>query len=188
MNDARREAIRAWGLWGVAFVTGSAALAVGTAAAAEKQAVGVMNQQLVIEKSKTGQRALEELKAYSAARQQIIASDEEELKDLEKSAQDPKLKDEQRREKENAFRLKFEAYQRRIQDFNREIQTKQKEMVDEYAKRIGAAALAVAQRRGYAAVLDEGAEGNLRIVIYHHRSVDMTDEVIKEFDSRAASQ
>ena len=34
--------------------------------------VGVMDQQIVIEKSKAGKRALEDLKAYSATRQKII--------------------------------------------------------------------------------------------------------------------
>jgi outer membrane protein len=39
------------------------------ALAADPLKVGVMDQQLVIEKSKAGKRALEELKAYSATRQ-----------------------------------------------------------------------------------------------------------------------
>lgn len=174
--------------WAVVWVVGLLVGWSGGAWAGEKLVVGVMNQQLVIEKSKTGQKALEELKAYSAARQKIIASDEEELKELERAAQDGKLKEEDRREKESQLRARFEGYQRRIQDFNREIQTKQKEMVEDYSKRITDAALAVAQRRGYAAVLDEGSEGNLRIVIYHHPSVDITDDVIKEFDKRPQPQ
>ena len=40
----------------------------------------------------------------------------------------------------------------------------------------------MAQRRGFAAVLDTGTEANVKIVIYANRSVDITDEVIKEFD------
>ncbi len=156
--------------------------------ASEKMIVGVMNQQTIIEKSKAGQKALEELKAYSSARQKIIASDEAELRELEKTVQDANLKEEDRREKEGQLRGRFEAYQRRIQDFNREIQGKQREMVEEYSKRIGEAAQAVAQRRGYVAVLDEGSEGNVRIVIYHHASIDVTDEIIKEFDKRSQGQ
>jgi outer membrane protein len=53
------------------------------ALAADPVKVGVMDQQLVIEKSKAGKRALEELKAYSATRQKIINSDDQELKELE---------------------------------------------------------------------------------------------------------
>ncbi|HSE59885.1 MAG TPA: OmpH family outer membrane protein, partial [Nitrospiraceae bacterium] len=131
---------------------------------------------------KTGQRAIEELKTFSATRQKIVSSDEEELKELEKVLQDGTLKDEQKQEKQNLFRAKLDAYQRRVQDFNREIQQKQKELFEQYSKKISEAALAVAQRRGFAAVLDTGTEASVKIVIYANRSVDITDEVIKEFD------
>ncbi|MFO0773117.1 MAG: OmpH family outer membrane protein [Nitrospiraceae bacterium] len=167
------------------------ALQVMPAAAADKHdklIVGVINQQTIIEKSKSGQKAMEELKSYSSARQKIIASDETELREMEKVVQDSSLKEDVRQEKEVQLRARFEAYQRRIQDFNREIQQKQREMVEEYSRRIGLAAQAVAQKRGYTAVMDEGAEGNMRVVVYHHSSVDMTDEVIKEFDKQAPAQ
>lgn len=159
------------------------ALCAMPATAADKLVVGVMNQQTIIEKSKTGQKAIEELKAYSAARQKIIASDEAELKEMEKALDG--VKQEEKAEKEGQLRARFEGYQRRIQDFNREIQGKQKEMVEEYSRRIGAAAQTVAQRRGFVAVIDEGAEGNMRVVVYHHQSIDMTEDVIKEFDKGA---
>jgi outer membrane protein len=149
---------------------------------AESFSVAVVNQQTVMDKSKTGQRAIEELKTFSATRQKIVSSDEEELKELEKALQDGGVKDEQKQEKQNLFRAKLDAYQRRVQDFNREIQTKQKELFEQYSKKISEAALAVAQRRGFAAVLDTGTEANVKIVIYANRSVDITDEVIKEFD------
>jgi outer membrane protein len=142
----------------------------------------VVNQQTVMDKSKTGQRAIDELKTFSSTRQKIVSSDEEELKDLEKTLQDGGLKDEQKQEKQNLFRAKLDAYQRRVQDFNREIQAKQKELFEQYSKKISEAALTVAQRRGFAAVLDTGTEASVKIVIYASRSVDITDEVIKEFD------
>ena len=163
-------------------IVGAGVLAGLPAGAADRLIVGVLSQQLVIEQSKTGRQALDELKAYSAARQKIIASDEEELKSLEEAVQSTGLKEEQRKEKESLFLTKVEAYQRRVQAFNREIQQKQSEMVSKYAVRIAAAAAAVAKRRGYTAVVDQGTESNLRIVIYHHPSIDMTDEVIKELD------
>jgi outer membrane protein len=156
--------------------------AIGGAFAAESFSVAVVNQQTVMDKSKTGQRAIEELKTFSVARQKIVSSDEEELKELEKALQDGSLKEEQKQEKQNLFRAKLDAYQRRVQDFNREIQTKQKELFEQYSRKISDAAFTVAQRRGFAAVLDTGTEANVKIVIYASRSVDITDDVIKEFD------
>jgi outer membrane protein len=78
--------------------------------------------------------------------------------------------------------VKFENYQRRLQDFNREIQAKQKQLVEEYQKKIDQAAGAVAEKNGLAAVLDKGNENTLRIVIYAQDSLDVTDQVVKEFD------
>ncbi len=150
--------------------------------AADHLKVAMMDQQQVIERSVAGKRALEELKSYSTTRQKIIDSDDQELKDLEKGMQDASLSEDARKEKQEHFRTKLEAYQRRIQDFNREVQEKQRGMVAEYAQKIQAAAAAVAQKEGYTAVLDKGSESTVKIVIYSHPSVDLTEQIIKEFD------
>jgi outer membrane protein len=152
--------------------------------AAEAVRVGVMDQQLVMERTKAGKSALEDVKAYSMTRQKIIHGDEQELKDLDQSLQDPnaKLTEQARQEKEEQWRSKMEAYQRRLQEFNREVQQKQREMIAEYSQKIAAAAQAVAQKEGYTAILDKGNEALIRIVLYYQPALDVTDSVIKEFD------
>jgi len=45
-----------------------------------------------------------------------------------------------------------------------------------------AAASAVAQKEGYTAVIDRGSESTVKIVVYGHPSVDLTEQIIKEFD------
>ena len=151
---------------------------------ADSVKVGVMDQQLVIERSKAGKRALDELKAYSATRQKIINSDDQELKELEQSIQEGKLSETAKQEKQTQFQAKLEAYQRRLADFNREIQQKQRETVLEYMKKVQDAAQVVAQREGYIAVIDRGSESAIRIVIYYQRGLDVTDLVVKEFDKQ----
>jgi outer membrane protein len=152
--------------------------------AAEPVRVGVMDQQLVMERTKAGKLALEEVKGYSMTRQKILNGDEQELRELDQSLQDPnaKLTDQARQEKEEHLRSKMEAYQRRLQEFNREVQQKQREMVAEYAQKIATAAQAVAQKEGYTAILDKGNEALIRIVLYHQPALDVTDSIIKEFD------
>ena len=103
--------------------------------AADPVKVGVMDQQIVIERSKAGKRALEEMKGYSLTRQKIINADDQELKELEQTIQDPKLSDTAKQEKQGQFQAKLEAYQRRLADFNREIQPKQREMVANIRRR-----------------------------------------------------
>jgi outer membrane protein len=55
-------------------------------------------------------------------------------------------------------------------------------MVSEYMKKVQDAAQVVAQREGYIAVIDKGNEGVLKIVIYHQPGLDVTEQVVKEFD------
>ncbi|MEQ1791772.1 MAG: OmpH family outer membrane protein [Nitrospiraceae bacterium] len=144
--------------------------------------VGVMDQQAVIEQSKAGKRALEELKSYSTTRQKIINADDQELKELEQTIQDGKLTESAKQEKQNQFQAKLESYQRRLGDFNREIQQKQREMVAEYSKKVQAAAQAVAEKNGYVAIIDKGSEIAMKIVLYHQPALDVTDQMVKEFD------
>ena len=144
--------------------------------------VAVMNQQAVVEQSKAGKHALEELKAYSMTRQKIINADDQELKELQQAIQDEKLSDSARQEKQSQFQVKLDAYQRRLADFNREIQQKQREMVAEYSKKVQAAAQAVGEKSGYVAIIDKGSEAALKIVLYHLPALDLTDQVMKEFD------
>ena len=163
---------------------GTLGLMPATARSADPVKVGVMDQQLVIERSKAGKRALDELKAYQATRQKIINSDDQELKELEGTIQDGKLSESAKQEKQIQFQSKVEAYQRRLADFNREIQQKQREMVAEYVKKVQDAAQVVAQRDGYVAIIDRGNEQLLRIVIYSQQGLDVTDQVVKEFDKQ----
>ncbi len=144
--------------------------------------VAVMNQQVVIELSKAGKRALEELKAYSMTRQKIINADDQELKELQQTIQDGKLTDSAKQEKQGQFQAKLDAYQRRLADFNREIQQKQREMVAEYSKKVQAAAQAVGEKNGFVAIIDKGNETMMKIVLYHQPALDLTDQVVKEFD------
>lgn len=171
---------------GIRMAVGGALLACWAASvnASDAIKIAVMDQQAVIERSKAGKAALEEVKTYQATRQKIITADEQELKELEQAIQDPnsKLSEAAKQEKQEQFRSKVEAYQRRLQDFNREIQQKQREMAAEYSKKIADAAQAVAQKEGFVAVLDKGNESMFRIVLYHQPALDVTDLVVKEFD------
>lgn len=170
---------------GVAGLIGATVLwlaAVSPGLSDETLKVAVMNQQMVVEQSKAGKRAFEELKAYSMTRQKIINADDQELKELQLAIQDGKLSDSAKQEKQSQFQAKLDSYQRRIADFNREIQQKQREMVAEYSKKVQAAAQAVGERNGFAAVIDKGSEAALKIVIYHQPALDLTDQVVKEFD------
>ena len=155
---------------------------VSPGASAETFKVAVMDQQAVIEQSKAGKRAVGELKDYSMARQKIVNADEQELKELQQALQDEKLTDGAKQEKQAQMQAKVEAYQRRVADFRREVQQKQRNMVAEYTKKIQSAAQVVAEKNGFDAIIDRGNETAMRIVLYHQPVLDLTDQIVKEFD------
>lgn len=146
--------------------------------------MGVVDPQSVLEKSKAGKKALDGLKEYVSTRQKLLSGDEEDLRNTEKAIKEqlPKLSDTEKKEKETQFRAKVQDYQKRAQEFNQELQGKQKELVDDYMKRISLATKVVAEKGGFALVVDKGSEQTVKIVIYNKDTIDLTDQVIKEFD------
>jgi outer membrane protein len=169
-----------------ALVTGLVAALTGTGHAAEAFKMGVVDPQAVLEKSKAGRRALDGLKEHAASRQKLLAKDEEDLKGLEGQlkAQESSITEGQKREKQAQFRTKIQDYQKRVQDFNQELAVKQKELVDEYMKKIQVATKAVADKNGFSLVVDKGSDQTIKIVIYNKEAIDLTEQVIKEFDKQ----
>jgi len=167
------------------FTTG--ALLVGVislATAAETFKMGVIDPQAVLEKSKAGKKALDGIKEYVSTRQKLLSRDEEELRNTEKTLKESasKLTDAEKKDKETQFRTKIQEYQKRAQEFNQELQGKQKELVDEYMKKIASATQTVAEKGGFSIVVDKGSEQTVKIVVYSKDTIDLTDQVIKEFD------
>jgi outer membrane protein len=160
------------------------ALAAESGWSADAFKMGVVDPQAVLEKSKAGRRALDGLKEHATSRQKLLAKDEDELKTLEKQMkeQESGLSETKKREIQGQFRTKIQDYQKRVQDFNQELAGKQKELVDDYMKRIQVATKAVAEKSGGALVVDKGSDATIKIVIYNKDTIDLTDQVIKEFD------
>jgi outer membrane protein len=152
--------------------------------AADAFKMGVIDPQAVLEKSKAGKKALDGLKEYVSTRQKLLSRDEEELRNTEKTLKESasKLSEGEKKEKEAQFRTKIQEYQKRAQEFNQELQGKQKELVDDYMKRIASATQTVAEKGGFSIVVDKGSEQTIKIVIYSKDTIDLTDQVIKEFD------
>jgi len=146
--------------------------------------MGVVDPQMVLEKSKAGKRALEGLKEYVNLRQKLLAKDEEDLRNYEKQIKDqlPKMSEAEKKEKEAQFRTKVQDFQKRAQEFNQELQKKQKELVDEYMKKIMMATQTTAEKSGFALVVDKGSEQTVKIVVYNKEALDLTKQVIEEFD------
>ena len=171
----------------ILFLTMAGAIIIGAVSftqAAEAFKMGVIDPQAVLEKSKAGRKALDGLKEYVSTRQKLLSRDEEDLRNTEKQLKDQvaKLSESEKKDKETQFRGKIQEYQKRAQEFNQELQAKQKELVDDYMKRIASATQTVAEKGGFSIVVDKGSEQTVKIVIYNKDTIDLTEQVIKEFD------
>lgn len=148
--------------------------------------VGVIDPQAVIEKSKAGSRALAGLKEHAQARETVMKNDQKELEQLQeelKASQD-KLSAEEQQQKQERFSQRYQEWQKRGQEFQAELGQKQKELVQEYMKKIQEATSIVAKRHGFDIVIDKGSENTLKIVLYDRAGLDLTNEVVKEFNKR----
>ena len=174
----------------LAMIVGICALGLtGELASAAKKGsfrVGVIDPQSVIEKSKAGSRALAGLKEHAAARENVMKNDQKELEKLQEelNAASSTLGDEEKKRRQERFAQKFQEWQKRGQEFQTELGQKQKELVQEYMKKIEEATAAVAKRHGFDVVIDKGSNTTLKIVLYHRDGLDLTNEVIKEFNKR----
>ena len=147
--------------------------------------VGIVDPQAVIEKPKAGKRALATLKEHAEVRQKLLAADEEELKSLQEALHKPEgLSDQEKQTKQGQFQRKIQEYQQRGQEFQAELGNKQQAMVKEFLGKIQTAIKVVSDRHGFSLVIDKGSEATLKIVLYSRKGLDITNEVVKEFNKK----
>ena len=154
-----------------------------SAFAEESVQIGVIDPQAVLENSNAGQKALATLKEHVMVRQKLLETDEEEIQKLEQQLQSGTGRGETEIQiLREELQGKIQDYQRRRQTFQQEVQEKQKTLMVDYMKKIEGATKAVAERRGFSLVIDKGNEAIMQIVIYAAKGMDITEEVVKEFN------
>ena len=172
----------------ISFVMSLGVLVIGTstlAIAKDSFKIAIVDPQAVIEKSKSGSRALATLKEHAQARENVLKADQKELENLQTEIKKVEASSGKGlKKKQEVFARKFQEFQKRGQEYQQELGLKQKELVQEYMKKIETATSAVAKRHGFSMVLDKGSETTLKIVLYSKRGLDITSEVVKEFDRR----
>ncbi len=148
--------------------------------------VGVLDPQTVIEKSKAGGRALATLKEHAQARENILKSDQKELERMQEELKngDGQMSEAETKRKQEQFAQKYQEWQKRGQEYQMELGQKQKDLVMEYMKKIEEATKVVATRHGFDIVVDKGSENTLKIILFNRDGLDLTNEVVKEFDRR----
>lgn len=147
-----------------------------------------IDAQKILDNSKAGKRTKTTIEEYVKSRQKIIDLEEEELKrmDSELARQAAVLSPDAKREKEETLKRKFADYQKKTADLRGEVDNKKLEVIREFNQGLEEAVKKVAEREGYAIVLDKNPLGGP--LIYAKESLDITDKVATEYDKKTNNQ
>lgn len=151
---------------------------------AQSMKIGVVDPQVVMDKSLVGHEALKVFQEDASVRKRLLAREEEELRLLEHDLRDhgDELTEEEKTFKREQFRERYQTFQHRVQEFNQEMAARQQELQQEYMHKIEKAVQEVAAKRGLTMVVHTGDSESINIVIYRDPALDITEAVIREFD------
>lgn len=153
----------------------------GFAFGAEVQKIGIVDLQDVMNKSDAGKEASEEIKAKGTKMEDTLKQKGAEIEELRKKLDQKALvmSDEAREAEEDGLRGKInelkslrERYQGILRELNVDFAKQFTDDVFEVVEEIG-------KRGGYALIIDRRAGG----VVYAPNAIDISDEVIKEYNS-----
>lgn len=160
--------------------------------AAEPFKVGIISPNAVIENSIAGKQAIATLQEHTNAKKKLLDADQKAIKDLEAILQKANsLTEEERTDKQDYYTKTYQEYQQKVQEFQirgqefeQELAKKRQEMVVDYMNKIQAVTKDVAEKLGFSMVVDKGNSASMQFVLYNQEELDITNEVVKEFDKR----
>lgn len=140
--------------------------------------VGVVDPQRILQETVKGKRLSDTLNAFMKDRQALVELEQKELRKLESElmAQSTVLSQEARDRKEEQFRQKMAGYQQKVAELNREVQEKQRELQNEFRRQVQKVVSEIADRRGLALVLEQGASSG---TLFYQPGLDISTDVIQ---------
>lgn len=159
----------------------SAVLALAAPAFAEIK-IGIVDLQRALNESAAGKKAKEQFKVEFDRMQGSLKGEKDKLDkmkdDLDK--QSAVLKADDRKAKADEFERRQRDLRRKLEDSDAELRKKDQELTGDILKDLAVVIQEIGQRDNYTVVLENSSSS----VLYGAKSIDMTDEVIKTFDSR----
>jgi outer membrane protein len=144
--------------------------------------VGIVDLQRALNESLAGKKAKEQFKVEFDKMQGSLKGEKDRLDkmkdDLEK--QSVVLKADERKTKAEEFDRRTRDLRRKLEDSDAELRKKDQELTGDILKDLAQVIQEIGQRDNYTVVLENSSSS----VLYGAKSIDMTDEVIRTFDSR----
>ena len=161
----------------LAFILSSASV---FAAGETGSKVGVLNIQRVILESKAGKIAKIEFDKEFEVKRTALAAKEKSVRALESDlkASGAKMKADARKIKEEKMAEEIKDFQRLKQDMEEGLKKKDSELTSKILKDILDITKNIGTQGGYSLILQAGPQ-----VVYMDNAVDITDEVLKKYDT-----
>jgi len=141
----------------------------------------VVDTQWLLSESKMGQQVTENLDQFMKDRQELMALEQEELRDLENEIVrlGSVLSPEAKQQKEEHLRQSMLDYQQNAEDMNMELQAKRRELLDEFRRHVESVVHRIAQEEGVVLVVEKGQNAQTR---YYEPGLDLSETVLEELD------
>jgi outer membrane protein len=142
--------------------------------------VGVVNIQKVLIESKSGKEAKATFQKEVDAKQAALASREKTARSMEDDlkASGAKLKADARKAKEDRLADEIKELRRMKQDMEDELRKRDNELTSKILRDVLDIVKKVGDERGYSLVMQLSPQ-----IVYANKSDDITDEVLKRYDS-----
>src|SRR5438445_7691 len=91
---------------------------------------------------------------------------------------------EAKQEKEGGIRQKLMTYRRHVEELEGEVQTKKRELLSDFTTKIEHVVREIAEKEQITLVVEKGDAGPGALIMYSEPSINLTDRVIKAFESK----
>lgn len=162
------------------FLIGVVSILILSIFAFSEMKIGVINSQKLIMGTKKGRAIAAELEKIGKEKQNKLDTMRAEIKKLEKELMSPALNNETKEKKALELQNKRTAIKRFVEDTQREMQLKTEQDMNVLKAEIHPIIQQVGKEKGLAIILE------ITAVAYFDPAVDITDDIIKIMDSKAA--
>jgi outer membrane protein len=143
--------------------------------------VGVVDLMKALNESDAGKKAKAELESLIKSKQSVINEKGKTIEKLkaELDKQSSVLSPDAKKSKEDDLDRMMRDYQRMVSDSQSDVKNKETELTGGILKDLRSIIEKIGQKEGYTMIIEK-AEG---IVLYSKKNLDLTDEVIKQFNA-----
>ena len=168
-----------------ALAQGAATAPATTAPAPTEPAkIGVINVERLVQESALGKEAFNRVKKLNDQKKDEGDKLQKELRDMEQKLADQgtALADDKREALQKSYQEKAIAFKRFQDDANRDLEAAQKKELGELERRVFPVINQIGKERGFTLIFNKFQAG----LVYADDSIDITDEVLKQFNTTVA--